>query len=366
MHNHHRFLALDSFRGICALFVAIYHMTFLDSLTETKFFQHSELFVDFFFILSGFVLAHAYINKDNIKGSNFFVSRIFRLMPLHVSMLSIFLFLELALLILYQQGYTLRGDPFSGKNSVSEIIPNLLLIHSWTSLTNKLSFNGPSWSISVELFLYIVFFFGLFFKKEFRPIVFSCLFLLLIFACITKQSIFNESIDRGMLGFSSGIITYYVTRKNSHKQFSTVIATTIEIAAICLTYYAVQNGGNSLITTAIFCLTVFTFSFEQGLVSRLLRATPFVYLGLLSYSIYMTHYLIISVFKSLVVLIQNSYNITLTSQIGSTKYIDLGSSMTNNLSALLLVLIVIAVSHFTYRYIEKPGIKIGKKISHRA
>ena len=57
-----------------------------DSISEVDFFNGSLLFVQFFFVLSGFVLAHSYCEKK-ITFNSFILGRIFRIFPLHLSML---------------------------------------------------------------------------------------------------------------------------------------------------------------------------------------------------------------------------------------------------------------------------------------
>ena len=84
-----RFLVLDSFRGIAAICVVIFHMHIIGSITELNFFRGSSLFVEFFFVLSGFVLAHTYGFKD-VSFKRFIISRTFRLYPLHIFMFFIF------------------------------------------------------------------------------------------------------------------------------------------------------------------------------------------------------------------------------------------------------------------------------------
>ena len=56
----HRFEALDSWRGICALMVALLHFEAFSHLKDLPFFNDAYLFVDFFFVLSGFVIAANY------------------------------------------------------------------------------------------------------------------------------------------------------------------------------------------------------------------------------------------------------------------------------------------------------------------
>jgi len=59
-----RFEVLDSFRGIAALCIILLHLHLhSNSIVEYNFFRNSAIFVEFFFILSGFVLSHGYLNK---------------------------------------------------------------------------------------------------------------------------------------------------------------------------------------------------------------------------------------------------------------------------------------------------------------
>jgi peptidoglycan/LPS O-acetylase OafA/YrhL len=84
-----RFETLDSWRGICALLVAVFHMPLAGALAGNQFIRGSYLFVDFFFVLSGFVIAHAYGAKlTRGEGlAKFMVTRFGRLFPLHAFML---------------------------------------------------------------------------------------------------------------------------------------------------------------------------------------------------------------------------------------------------------------------------------------
>ena len=96
-----RFEALDAFRGLAALSIVVCHMHFVGSLTELEFFRRSPIFVEFFFVLSGFVLTHGYGFNENLKFSVFMKARFFRLYPLHLFMFIIFIFLELGKLAAY-------------------------------------------------------------------------------------------------------------------------------------------------------------------------------------------------------------------------------------------------------------------------
>ena len=91
-----RFLALDGFRGLCALSIVVVHLHVLNSVGELRFFRNANLFVEFFFVLSGFVFFHSYESKvfDKKSLDKFIISKTFRLFPLHIFMLGIFIFIE--------------------------------------------------------------------------------------------------------------------------------------------------------------------------------------------------------------------------------------------------------------------------------
>ncbi|MBM5574628.1 acyltransferase [Deefgea sp. CFH1-16] len=75
----HRFIVLDSFRGLCALSVVVFHLHLWQGFSEWDFFRSAGLMVEFFFTLSGFVLAYRY-QQEAMNGRGFaryMVSRFF-------------------------------------------------------------------------------------------------------------------------------------------------------------------------------------------------------------------------------------------------------------------------------------------------
>ena len=89
------FLPLESLRGFAAVSVALFHFN-VGSSFNNSFTNNAGIMVDFFFVLSGFVIALSYMEK--IKNCNDLVSfqkkRFWRLYPLHMVMLLIFVLLE--------------------------------------------------------------------------------------------------------------------------------------------------------------------------------------------------------------------------------------------------------------------------------
>jgi len=357
-----RFLTLDSFRGICALCVVVFHTSFSSGVGELEFFRKSNAFVDFFFVLSGFVMTHAYTANFGLTFRKYMISRIFRIAPLHIFLLAIFLLLEVVVLVAFEYGLNIRGEPFSGKSSVLEIIPNFLLVHAWTDFTYHLSFNGPSWSISVELFLYMAFFFTLFAKGAFKALVWISISFMAGYFYIYGLTPINDYLFRGLFSFFLGAIVYSIHLKNDHTNFNFVVASSVEIILVFSLVFVITQDSKYrfLFSGCFFALMVFFFAFEKGVLSKILKMKPFVFVGVLSYSIYMTHYLVLSIFKASVSVVSKLFSASLIIQEEKVKSIDLGNPGFNSLATVIIVAVVIFISTFTYRHIEKRGIKIGK------
>ena len=65
---------------------------------------------------------------------------------------------------------TLNTIPFEKSVAVSEILPNMFLLQAWLPFAHSTSFNPPAWSISIEYYMYMMFFMTLLFKPYFKEI----------------------------------------------------------------------------------------------------------------------------------------------------------------------------------------------------
>jgi hypothetical protein len=99
-----RFYVLDGWRGICALLVALYHLRLDGYVYDVPAVRNAYLFVDFFFVLSGFVISHAYLsNVDNLNNILvLIIRRLGRLWPLHMVALMAFLVVQLIMYLAMQ------------------------------------------------------------------------------------------------------------------------------------------------------------------------------------------------------------------------------------------------------------------------
>ena len=78
------FAVLDGLRGLAAIVVLFYHVSKVGGAT-TRLFAHGHLAVDFFFMLSGFVLAYSYddrLKSERLAAGTFVRARAVRLLPM--------------------------------------------------------------------------------------------------------------------------------------------------------------------------------------------------------------------------------------------------------------------------------------------
>lgn len=151
----HEIKPLTSLRFIAAFWVLLYH--FKDhlglGLGRYGLIADGYLGVDLFFTLSGFILAHVYLEAVQTGGfgyGGFLKNRIARVYPMHLAALA-------AMLALYA-GATAIGAGVGSPEAfrLSDLPAHLLMIHAWGA-TEAVGWNFPSWSISAEWAAYLAF-----------------------------------------------------------------------------------------------------------------------------------------------------------------------------------------------------------------
>lgn len=165
-----RYRRLDICRGLAAFSVLIWHYQHFYYASSSSgpqftarsaqplysflmpFYEYGGCAVQFFWLLSGFVFAATYLQGRDIDGWTFFVRRLARLYPLHVATLTTVASLQWWS---WQQVGHLQIYSF---NDAYHFALNLGMIQ-WWGLQSGYSFNAPTWSVSVEIAIYIFFFF---------------------------------------------------------------------------------------------------------------------------------------------------------------------------------------------------------------
>ncbi|TDB59805.1 acyltransferase family protein [Arundinibacter roseus] len=315
----HRFEVLDIFRGLFASMVFFFHLApFAETaLIRNQFVENSDMFVDFFFVLSGFVIAYRYESiADTDALSSFFRKRFFRLYPLHLFMLLVFLGLEGLKLVVAP--YVQINQLNNPHNSLSNFISSLLLLNSTPIFGAKdVSWNIPSWSISAEMVAYLVFGCVILLVNTLGQATRRAWIYGVVIALATGTLIgltggfelnysFNYGFIRAIIGFFGGVLCFYFFHQFSpiFSQASFTFFSIAEALALLGILLAVGWGNFlkpiGLVYDLLFFGAIFIFAFEKGIVSAWLRKIPFLHtLGKYSYSIYMTHALVISGFNVL-------------------------------------------------------------------
>lgn len=357
-----KFEAIDAFRGLAAVMVVLFHSQIYSVLTANTLVGNSYLFVDFFFVLSGFVMAHVYLGRlTRIKEFvPYLILRFGRVYPLHFALLVVWLAYILTKYLVYIK--TGLGHDPTDVNNAETFFLNVLLLHAMGFMDHS-SWNDPSWSISVEFYTYIVFaiFCLLPLAKAVRG-VFALVMALCAYGfmvLLTDRRDLNIVYDFGFLrcigGFFSGIVVYQLYKWFVEKKIRIKInATLLECVAVALPigtlFFATQNIPLQLTVICLYTLVVFVFSIQSnGLISKLLLTKPMQLIGKYSYSIYMVHALVLDVSSNFFEYVLGFEFIN----VSGNDYLVFASGV-GFLINVSLILIVIFISHYTYHWIENP------------
>lgn len=341
---------LTSFRFIAALAVFGSHLFILQSFEQTKWLFDRILYegylgVTFFFILSGFILTYNYYDKikslDKSMIKKFYKARIFRIYPVYI--LTFLISIPIAL-------YNYAEIPL--KALVMAII-NLGMFQSFVPIKSVyFSFNAPSWSISDEMFFYVIFPFLIYFLikigihnklKNWFILSIFIYFTALVLVWFMRDSalahwLFYVFPVFRFIDFFFGIILAITFIKFKDIQLNSKIFSILEVVSILLLVIAFYYFPHIHPTLRLWgyylpfmALIIWIFAFQKGIISKLLSNKLLIYLGEISFSFYMIHQLIIIYLTK----------VTLISQ----------SPVMFVIVALLLSIIA---SHIIYKYYEIP------------
>ena len=335
------FYKLESARGIAACMIVLHHSRYFLYEDQTRFVENAYLFVDFFFILSGFVMAYAYSEKINngIPFVSFIALRLGRIYPLH-------LFMTLILLAYFSIKVAVGLGTEIGlyNDTVQTFISNILLVQA-LGIHDSLSWNQPAWSISVEFYSYIAFFLlSITLDKKnglLIPLLIS--FSAYAFLFSQQQKDFQFTYDYGFIrclgAFYLGVfllrIKPVIDKINIEINLSEIISVVLIVTAVTFsnTYYWAP-----LFPILAFAASVLVFSnARNGLLGKLLTTRLFLNIGLWSYSIYLTHELIQRMLQNVVIRLVSGTPTAETALI---------------LNIVFLVSVIV-ISRFSYIHIEK-------------
>jgi peptidoglycan/LPS O-acetylase OafA/YrhL len=268
----------------------------------------------------------------------------------------------------------LGAFPDEGGSTAATFLHNLLLTHS-LGFVPSLGWNYPSWSISAELVAYLAFAaLAVLVPRRLGPVLAAIALGGLGFLLLRLGHI-EAHVDFGWLrclaGFAIGAflrLRLWDGLRLDPRPDRASRWTWAELATVAYVALFVSLYGTSALSVAaplVFAAAIFVFAHEGGAVSRALKTRPFALLGLLSYSIYMTHAFVIARVTNAATLAEKRLGWSVFVEVSPGTKV-LAESLTGEL-VVLLVLVggTLILSALTWRFVEKPGQAIGHALAAR-
>lgn len=357
MHMNSKILSIHQLRGIAALMVVFFHFRgYLNGHYAQKdigsiLFNSAAFGVDLFFMISGFIIALS--TKKQTTSLIFGIRRIFRIYPAFIVVFAIGAFSVYSV------------EP------IEELIRGMFFIHrDYSKEAPGFGYNilGPAWTLTYEIYFYFVFAIAMSISHRYRTLITSVILLTQIFLIqyvfdrsisisgVDSASIPYDQIAFSFLRFASspiliefiiGMILYELFRKFSFN-LGHGIGTFVFFVALgffATHYFGGRFSGFGLDKAGIISLVIFAgyLIYERSVGIKEYASLNF--LGDVSYSIYISHYLFINIFG----FYKPEFFIGAN---GISKFIMM-TTITLSAGAIL---------HF---FIEKPMIRMGKLIEKR-
>lgn len=305
--NNNSFDVLTSLRGIAAWWVVLYHVQrYVDYSWLGTFIAKGHMAVDFFFVLSGYVITHAYSKKlaapTASKITHFYLKRVSRIYPMHLLVLALYLLLPLA----YALGD--RSLPSGSKYSLDYFLASLVLIQNW-GFTDTLAWNVPAWSISTEMAAYLLFPLIALVLPSLRSITLTlgligtlAVALAMIFASSGYQAVDDNiprmGLARCILEFSMGTLSYrlLLLSKPLRKATACLLTGCGFVVFLAPVFYEPKPYTIYTMPLAITASLYGILNLRLSSHSIMLKK-PLRYLGDASYATYIVHYWTLDMLK---------------------------------------------------------------------
>ena len=295
-------------RGVAALLVVAYHLQFgswyhLQIEDATMFLKRCYLLVDLFFIMSGFIIS--YVNplvnpgKPVLRFWPFIARRLIRLYPMLFFTLAYFVLVE-GLMTLATGNLNEQVNIVWSPISLVILLSQFLMLNAWTPLPT--GWNIPSWSISAELAAYALFPLMLGLRKR-SPSTAVGLLLIVPIAFYGWIAASSASLDivsvmapaRCLAGFSLGIVIYLT--RDRLQRLSAFQTNALQLIGLAGAVAVLTWSINDVAIIPAFVAIVAGTCTCRGIFSRQLSTRPMLFLGNISYSIYLNHVCLIVILR---------------------------------------------------------------------
>jgi peptidoglycan/LPS O-acetylase OafA/YrhL len=293
---------LTGMRAFAAFWVVFYHWQYLDPLDNLVFLRENPFLgrgywaVDLFFVLSGFIIAFVYHEKFAAMPTlrtykDYIILRWARLYPIHVVLIFGYVLLLAAA--------NMAGKPIHGGDNFtwSQLAAHLTLTQAW-QIVDGLGWNWPSWSISAEFFAYTFLFplYAWIFRRSTFPVVCALLLVTWCAAYAYGQisghgfKSFHSGLLRITAEFLAGYLLFFFTRRyllNGRQANCLFLVSVAGLAMLCLLPFSME-----ILLLPLLAGVVLSLFYGSSVLDKVFGNRSAVYLGHISYSLYMVHDLI--------------------------------------------------------------------------
>ncbi len=362
---------LDGIRGLLAVWVFWGHIC-LAVGAKIPILSTPPLAVDLFMLLSGFLMAYHWESKkskqDDIKRKivKFWIRRFFRIAPLYYCLL-IFSFwftphyLEIThnLNAAFPPPWAASLIPYKSPTDYTMSLLNVLshISFAFGFIPQFVSNNAlPDWSLSLEMQFYLFFPFLMYFMRPSRMLFYV---LGAVGISLVMPKIFGLYMASGPLGnfpqpsfilfkihvFASGMALGCLTSRRKNIGESSVVYWLAFLLPLLFLSKSVLLF--SVLIAALICL----HSPPVQLLNNLLSSRVFKFLGDISYSVYLVHVMLLYMLLDLL--------------LHWTYFVEAGPALRFIITVFAITPIVFTVAHGLHKFIEIPGIEIGKRLTKR-
>ena len=351
---------LTSLRGIAALGIVFHHFIATIFPDLHSFFVPDRaisklyLFVDLFFILSGFVLSHVYCQRfstglTSVAYKEFMLARFARIYPVHLFMLLVFLAFQLVYLLVVANANAnnpelIQETGFGHRRTFATFLANIFLLQGFSAVG---SWNEPAWSISAEWFAYLLVPFLVVFVHRVNREMQILVFMLGLLAIVAIELINGDlgmwwggwpMMLRCLAEASMGIVLYQLYLRGMARFFDGRSVTILFLVSGLSMALPIPH----VITVLLFVFLVLATTQLKSDSLHWLVHPGLIYLGMISYSIYMIHWFVRQlILESSVWFWGDKPGVLL-------------SICEESVVVLVAVSLVIALSHLCFHHIEMP------------
>ncbi|MDQ6814525.1 MAG: acyltransferase [Bacteroidota bacterium] len=363
-------ITLTPLRGIAALLVVIFHCNLMLNPFMppgyTHFVESGWMWVDFFFVLSGFIMTYVYGKyfKDGTAWGpykKFIGARFARVYPLHLFTLIWAIICAIIIVKLSSSLDPFFADMFNFKTAASASLVLIQSLHLFTAAP----LNTPSWSLSTEWWVYTIFplfvpfFDGIKTKGKIIALLFLVAFFLFIRYYIGPLSgpfkgtpqiniVADFGFIRRLAGFLAGMLLFEFYKAKTG--YSILKRSGSFVLFFTATLIMMHFGIMDLIIISMFPFILISAAYNDTTLKKILDTRPLQRLGDWSFSIYMVHVPLMMLYWIYLVKKDPTYFSDLMKMVSSKPNYALGVVL-----CIVVVAATLVLASFTYRYVEVPS-----------